>query len=571
MTDLWLNADLDRVWLRPGGLTQRQLLAEARSIAARIAPGDLVVLLCRQARHFVPGLLGAWLAGAMVELLPNVQPGTLDRVDADRGVAHVLHDVAARQARSPRAIYLPDVIDGGPGAEPGAGTDAGPDAAPRRAAAWPDIAVCMTTSGTTEQPRSVSKTSAQLVAEIDALTTLIPAPRRVLATVPLSHFYGLLFGVLLPLRTGARIVSHEALLPADIAALIARASVDLMVSTPAHLRAMAAIHMPRGLHVVTSGARLPAELHLSLASDLGWQVTDVLGSTETGGIATRCRPMHGWTPLPGARVTALDRQLVVESPWCDGGRAEIADQIELRPDGTFHYLGRNAELVKIAGKRAHAQAIEATVLAVPGVAEAALMLHAAPGREPRVALAVVLAAGSAAGGTPVAPQSWRDAITAAIRRDFDAVFVPRIVKLVPALPRTERGKLDVPALRALLGLDAVTVDRISARRVGPGHHAVHIPANLVFFQGHFDALAVLPGAVLIERVVWPIVVAEWPDIAALRGVRRLRFRRPVYPDQQLAVAVSRDPGRDLGRDLGRVNFEIACADAVVATGQLLVV
>jgi hypothetical protein len=39
-------------------------------------------------------LLGAWLAGAMVELLPNVQPGTLDRVDADPGVAHVLHDAA---------------------------------------------------------------------------------------------------------------------------------------------------------------------------------------------------------------------------------------------------------------------------------------------------------------------------------------------------------------------------------------------------------------------------------------------------------------------------------------------
>ena len=555
MLAAFLHPDRSRPWIDGLDETQADLVAHAERIAALLDAcgprGGRVVLSCRRARAFVPGLLGAWLAGAMVELLPNVQPGTLDRVDADPGVAHVLHDVVARQTRSTRAIYVPDVIDA---PAPASGAPTG--------RAWPGVAVCMTTSGTTEQPRSVSKTSAQLVAEIDALTTVIPTPRRLLATVPLSHFYGLLFGVLLPLRTGARVVSHEALLPADIAALIARASVDLMVSTPAHLRAMAAIHMPRGLHVVTSGARLPAELHMSLVSDLGWQVTDVLGSTETGGIAIRRRPMHGWTPLPGARVTAPDGQLVVESPWCDAGRAEIADQIDLRPDGSFHYLGRNTEVVKIAGKRAHAQAIEATVLAVPGVADAALVIHAAPGREPRVALAVVP---TGAGSAPVAPVT-RDAITAAIRHDFDAVFVPRIVKLVPALPRTERGKLDAAALRALLGLDAAAVDRIAARRIAPGHHAVHIPANLVFFQGHFDSLAVLPGAVLLERVVWPIVVAEWRDIAALLGIRRLRFRRPVYPDQQLAVTVIRDPGRDAGR----VGFEVACAGAVVATGQLLV-
>ena len=45
----------------------------------------------------MPGLLGAWLAGATVELLPNVQPGTLDRVDADPDIAFVLHDGVARQ------------------------------------------------------------------------------------------------------------------------------------------------------------------------------------------------------------------------------------------------------------------------------------------------------------------------------------------------------------------------------------------------------------------------------------------------------------------------------------------
>ncbi len=543
-----LHSDRSRPWIDRDGETQDDLVAHARRIAALLRPdGRRVVLSCRHARSFVPGLLGAWLAGAEVELLPNVQPGTLDRVDADGGVAHVLHDVAERQARSPRAIYLPGVAHGGA-------------LGPAEPAAWPAVAVSMTTSGTTEQPRRVGKSMAQLIGEVDVLVRLVPDARCVLSTVPLSHFYGLLFGVLLPLRAGARIVSHDALLPADLAAILEREAVDLMISTPAHLRAMAAAAMPRGLRVISSGARMPAELQLRLAAELGWQVTDVLGSTETGGIATRNHPMAPWTPFPGATVSAPDGQLAVASAWCDGGAARLDDRIERLPDGRFHFLGRNVELVKIAGKRAHAQAIEATALAVPGVTDAAVAVHDAPGREPRVALAVCIAEPPGRDGAALAAIA---AIRAAIRRDFDAVFVPRIVRLVARIPRTERGKLDGEALRALLGLGGgATTDRVPLRRVAPGAYAAHIPPDLVFFRGHFDALAVLPGAVLVERVVWPAVTAEWPDIPALRGIRRLRFRRPVFPDQQLAIALQRGPGR--------VAFEVSCAASPVASGQLIV-
>src|SRR5204863_7474244 len=142
-------------------------------------------------------------------------------------------------------------------------------------------------------------------------------------TVPLSHFYGLVFGVLLPLRLGARIVSHEALLPVDIAAIVERESVDLLISTPAHLRAMAAAAMPRGLRVISSAARMPPDLHMRLATDHGWHVTDLLGSTETGVIATRHHPMNAWTAVPGVKLSAPDDRLVVESPWCDGTRVEL--------------------------------------------------------------------------------------------------------------------------------------------------------------------------------------------------------------------------------------------------------
>jgi hypothetical protein len=197
---------------------------------------------------------------------------------------------------------------------------------------------------------------------------------------------------------------------------------------------------------------------------------------------------------------------------------------------------------------------------VPGVTDTAVVVHGAPGREPRVALAACVAGPDRDG--PAAARVIA-AIRAAIRRDFDAVFVPRTVRIVPRIPRTERGKLDREALRAVLGLgDGVPTDRVPLRRVAPGAYAAHIPPDLVFFRGHFEALAVLPGAVLVERVVWPAVIAEWPELRALRGIRRLRFRRPVFPDQQLAIALQRSDGR--------VAFEVSCAASPVASGHLLV-
>ena len=399
---------------------ERAVLVEhAHRIAALLGPpGGRVVLSCKHARSFVPGLLGAWLAGATVDLLPNVQAGTLDRVDADLEIGFVLHDVAERQDRSSKAIYVPAILDA-------AATPIAP-----RSNGFPEIAVRMTTSGTTERPRYIVTAMAQLLAELDVLATVIPAARCVLSTVPLSHLYGLLFGALLPLRFGARIVSHEALLPPDVAAVIEREGVDLMISTPAHLRAMAEASMPRGLRVITSGARMPAELHMNLAATHGWRITDILGSTETGGIASRPSPMNAWAPLPGVKVSAPTGDMVVESAWCGAGRVELDERIEIKPGGTFHYLGRSTELVKIAGKRAHAHELEATVRTVPGVTDAAVLVHAAAGKEARILLAYCVAQDGPAVG--------REEITEAIRRQFDAVFVPRTIKIVPGIPRTER-------------------------------------------------------------------------------------------------------------------------------------
>ena len=522
------------------GGTAPILVEQAHRLAAALGvPRGRIVLSCQYADAFVPGLFGAWLAGATVELLPNVQPATLDRVDADPEIDRVLHDGVAHQGRSAKALYVPDVIR---------------QPTTARATGWPTIAAVMSTSGTTAQPRYVAKKMAQLVDEIDVLAATIRPARCVLATVPLSHLYGMLWGVLLPLRFGARIVNHAALLPGELAAVIEREGVDLMISTPAHLRAMANAAMPRGLRVISSGARMPPELHVSLATGHGWHVTEVLGSTETGGIATRTQPLDSFTPLPRVTVTAPEGRLVVESPWSGERRTVLDDLVELDDRGGFRHVGRSSELIKIAGKRAHAHALEAAIRTVPGIVDVAVTTQATAGKEPRVAVAIV---------TEPGVSLPRDAIIDVIRAQFDAVFVPRIIKSVDSIPRTERGKLDTGELPALIGVTPLArTSDVPFRRIGPASYVADIPHDLVFFAGHFDGFPILPGAVLVERVIWPIVKSELPEIHRLRGLRRLRFRRPVMPDQQLSVTLEHAPGR--------VTFEVSCAGSPVASGQLLV-
>ena len=62
------------------GGERSNLVVEAQAVASRLtelSPGRHVVLSCRRAESFVPGLLGAWGAGAMVELISATRPARL--------------------------------------------------------------------------------------------------------------------------------------------------------------------------------------------------------------------------------------------------------------------------------------------------------------------------------------------------------------------------------------------------------------------------------------------------------------------------------------------------------------
>src|SRR5690606_20873196 len=214
------------------------------------------------------------------------------------------------------------------------------------------------TSGTTSAMTPWAKTAGQLLGEAAMLgeSFAIGHGGRIIGTVPPGHIYGLLYTVLLPLLRGAAFARETPLHAEAIAARVASHRAEVLVTVPAHLRAFETVDPMRSLsRVFASTAPLPEEVAARFASRHGLAVTEILGSTETGGIAWRTRtPGARFTPLEGVRVAVdAEGRLLVDSPYVDA-RFErpfrTADLAELDEHGRFLHLGRADGVVKVGGK-----------------------------------------------------------------------------------------------------------------------------------------------------------------------------------------------------------------------------
>ena len=109
----------------------------------------------------------------------------------------------------------------------------------------------------------------------------------------------------------------------------------------------------------------------------------------------------------------------------------LQDVLERRGAAGFALLGRNSDLVEVAGKRASLADITRRLCAVPGVEDAVAFQPdpAAAGVANRVAALVVSRGVSAR------------QIAGALAGTLDAVFVPRPLVLVDRIPRDAVGKV----------------------------------------------------------------------------------------------------------------------------------
>ena len=302
------------------------------------------------------------------------------------------------------------------------------------------------TSGSTGQPVAHPKSWGSLcrgaAAEAASLGIAQNSGVVVLGTVPAQHMYGLESCVLLAMQNGLALVAERPFYPADVCAqLAALPPPRCLVTTPIHLRTLlsAATELPAVEFVLCATSQLAPRLAHEAEARFAAPLYEIYGYTEAGMVASR-RTTHGeaWHLLPGVELLQDEK-----GNRMHGGHVEIeaplSDVVERNPDGTFILHGRAADMVNIAGKRTSLASLNHHLNEIPGVQDGVFLMPDDSDGAMQRPLAFV-----------IAPGLRSKDILGALRNCVDAVFLPRPLYFVDALPRNATGKLTREALMQLL-------------------------------------------------------------------------------------------------------------------------
>lgn len=225
---------------------------------------------------------------------------------------------------------------------------------------------------------------------------------------------------------------------------------EVLYATPAQLRPVLAAGGARGLrHVIVGGGAVDPALRAALETGFGRaQITGFYGASETSfaAMTDAATPLGSVGRAYGAAELRVDdsgevwvfgpylAEAYADGPLRRAGAWVSAGEIgRLDAEGYLYLLGRRDRAVRVAEQTVHPEAVEAVLLAQPGVEHAAVlpMADAARGQ----ALVAVMS-GQASEGD----------LRAACRDALGALATPRRVLSHPDFPLTAAGKPDLARL-----------------------------------------------------------------------------------------------------------------------------
>ena len=428
------------------------------------------------------------------------------------------------------------------------------------------------TSGSTGAAKTITKTLTQVDRELHTLEANWGShwDNPVIAsTVSHQHFYGLLFALLWPLCCGRRFCRKPFIDPTIMASSTADVAQVIWVMSPAHLHRVPD-NMPwdrlrqQVPTVFSSGGPLLQWAAQALYTKIGHYPIEVLGSSETGGIAARQQQQATapWQPLPGVDIRIDDGGLLaVRSPWLDNDTwYQTADLASLGVDGSF-LLGMRADrIVKLEGKRVALPEVEAALGSHPWVAEVAVV-PVSRQRQSLGAVLVLTAQGRKAQATNSRHLFNRE-LRDYLRVGLSTAAIPRLWRIHASLPRNAQGKIIARELLALFG--QTPLPRWSGGRINANECRLDlcIEADNPYFEGHFTDKPVLAGVV---QLLWAQQFGRMylPIQGEFSGMRVIKFRELVFPGRSLQLRLAYHP------ETGWLNFQFDSGDKRHSQGALL--
>ena len=549
----FLNSFSDTdVMVRRGDMTLRfrDVQAEVSRLASLLRADDgPVFLYCEDTGNFLAGLLAALSVGRNVLLPGHATPGFLQEIDA-RGPA-LLCDVDGLDRTATMIAVTQSAADHAGHVDHLSYCDS--------------ATIGFFTSGSTGTPKICIKSQAQILAEAAMHVDLWGTPQGpVIGTVSHQHIYGLLFRLLWPLMSGKPV---EALRQDMWEAIAFHARPGcVFVSSPAHLSripdGVELLHKPA--HIFSSGGPLSYEAAQEALVKLGRTPIEVLGSTETGGVAWRQqdRKAARWVALPQVNIRAGEAgELTASSPFT--GQSDfvaLGDRVTVGPDGTFLLHARLDRIVKIEGKRISLQRVEEALLQTPYVIQAAAIDLPARGG----ALGAIVVLNPAARQDLEALGAFRFSrkIRQLLVQRMEPMELPRFWRFVDRMPENSQGKRVVADLRKLFERMNNELPTIVAREVFEerASFTLELNENLRWFDGHFPDQPILPG---VAQVHIASLLAEeiWGLVATGADMARVKFRKAMFPGDKVQLDLTR-----IGSD--RLNFCYLVKGEVTASGAI---
>ncbi len=264
---------------------------------------------------------------------------------------------------------------------------------------------------------------------------------NVVATVPPQHMWGMETSIMLPLFANLAISNLMPFFPQNIAdALQGLPEPRMLVSSPIHLEAFlrSGVETVAIEKIITATAPLSKQLAQDLENGFDTHVKDVFGCSESGILAARRTSVdEEWAYSNTFKLTMTDDGVRISAAHLSED-VMLPDIVRLTGPSSFRWMGRQLDMVNIAGKRGSLADLNFRLQEIPGVVDGVIFEPADDQRRGDRLAALV-----------VAPDLEVSDILTALRDKVETVFLPRPMIKVPVLPRQETGKLATKAVREM--------------------------------------------------------------------------------------------------------------------------
>ncbi len=320
-----------------------------------------------------------------------------------------------------------------------------------------DVAVVVSTSGTTGTPKGAMLTAAALTASADATHRRLGGPGRWLLALPAHHIAGLQVLVRsvvagrAPVAVSARFDASE--LPAAVSAMgsgrryasMVASQLDKALADPSASAALAELDA-----ILIGGGPMPGRI-AERAAAAGLSVLRTYGMSETAGgcvydgvpldgVRVRIDP-DGRIALGGATLAKGYRNPPDPDPFAEPGWYVTDDIGALDDSGILRVLGRTDDAISTGGLTVFPHLVETALASHPRVADCAVFGVPDDSLGQRVVAAVVAVDGY--------PAPTLSELRTHVKTTLAPTAAPRQVHIVDELPRRGIGKVDRRRLAAL--------------------------------------------------------------------------------------------------------------------------